>query len=384
MDKHHAHVIAAAETLRTWVLAQRASWSSPDRFEVVHPSMHAVALPRSIDPPWPPVAVPDFISAFPTPWVTDAVAEVVDAPAVAASVPVDLAALPVPRVNILERAGDLIDAVRPLASLAGPALRWGGRMALVTGVAAGLVWAAREYQARRIAAPARVVAVAAPATSAEKKPAAPPAEAPVKRTGRLQIDSDPSGALVLVDGKERGTAPLAIDNVAAGSHAVVFQSPKGTVQRTVTVTANRTTQVNEGIYSGWLHVSSPIALQVAAGDRSVRLDDSNQVLLPPGSHVLTLTNRALEFHDTRDVEITPGGTVSVTIEPPQAMLTVTTSEPAQVLLDGDVIGDAPLSDHPANIGTHDISVRTPSGQIRHATITLPTTGARVDIDFSKP
>ena len=220
------------------------------------------------------------------------------------------------------RLGQLADAQRYLTSHAGPALRWTARAALVTGLAAGIVWAVRAYRASAPApaatiAPAEAVATIARAASAEtalagvgvaKKPAAP--QPSVKRTGRLQIDSDPSGALIMVDGKEHGTTPLAVEDLSPGSHVVLFKSPKGTVQQTVTVTENRTTQVNEGIYSGWLHVSSPIELLISTRGKTVRLDDAHQVMLPPGSHTLTLANRPLNFQETRTVEITPGGTTS--------------------------------------------------------------------------
>jgi hypothetical protein len=116
----------------------------------------------------------------------------------------------------------------------------------------------------------------------------------------------------------------------------------------------------------------------------VRLDDASQVMLPPGSHTLTLANRQLNFQQTRTVEITPGGTTSISVEAPTAALTVTASEPAQVSIDGDIIGDAPITDHLASIGTRDVTARSASGQIRHVTVTLPTEGARVDVDFSRP
>ena len=198
------------------------------------------------------------------------------------------------------------------------------------------------------------------------------------------MDSDPPGAHVLVDGKERGLAPLAIDGLSIGSHTVTIHGEKGTVERTVAITAARTTQVNEAIYSGWLHISSPIELQIVDNDHGVRLDDRNQVLLSAGEHALTLSNKALGFAETRSVNVTPGGTASISIEPPPAMLTVTSSEPAQVSIDGEMVGEAPLTDHPTRIGTRDVQVRNASGVTRFSTITLTMSGARLDIDFSKP
>ena len=64
-----------------------------------------------------------------------------------------------------------------------------------------------------------------------------------------------------------------------------------------------------------------------------------------------------------------------------APLTVTASEPAQVSIDGDIVGEAPITDYLANLGTRDVTARSAGGQIRHVTVTLPTEGARVNISF---
>lgn len=411
MDKHHAHVVAAAEAVRAWVVAQRAASWSVDSLDT---GLHAAAHPGPVVVHWPLAAPgPEFtadsstsavfplgpasVLPFPSPTQSGSFAADADAPfaaAVATSIALDtppaaIAPAPYADPGLAQRPREFADSLRLLTSRAGPALRWTTRAALATGVAAGVVWAVRAYRVPASApsapaAPIAAVAGVAPVTATDtaKKPAAP--EPPIKRTGRLQIDSDPSGALILVDGKEQGTTPLAVEDLQPGSHVVVFKSPKGTVQKTVTVSANRTVQVNEGIYAGWFHLSSPIELQVSAGGRTVRLDDASQVMLPPGTHTLTLANRPLNFQETRTVEITPGGTTSISIEPPTATLTVTASEPAQVSIDGDILGSAPITDHLTTIGTRDVTARSASGQIRHVTVTLPTEGARVDVDFSRP
>lgn len=399
MDKHHAHVVAAAETVRAWVIAQRAAVGHANGVLDDRSSLHMVTLPASPPPSTAPHELEPIAHAPTSLTLGSDLTDDLVAAAVVSPIALDTFATEqaVPAAASNASTGfhlvELSKRVGPMLSLAHPALHWTWRVALVAGVAAGVVWTVREYQARRVTAP--LVAAAAPAPAPpreiekeiekerdERKPL--PTEAPGRPGGRLQIDSDPPGAQIVVDGKDRGAAPVAIDGVSPGWHTVVFKSEKGTVQRTVTATAGRTTQVNEGIYSGWLHVSSPIELQVAADGRGLRLDDNHQVMLPPGSHTITLANRALGFHETRAIEITPGGTASIDIELPTALLTVTTSEPAQLSIDGDIIGNAPLTDHAAGIGIRDVTARSASGQVRHVTVTLPTEGARIDIDFSRP
>jgi hypothetical protein len=205
-----------------------------------------------------------------------------------------------------------------------------------------------------------------------------------KRTGDLQVQSDPPGAKVLIDGKERGVTPLTVGDLAVGSHAVVLESASGTVRRTVDVTADATAEVNESIFSGWLHISSPIEVEISEGARQVHPDEKNLVLLGPGSHTLRFENKSLGYHDTRQVAIKAGQTVSILIDPPPSTLSVTATSAAEVLVDGERVGETPLTDHPIKLGTRDITVRSESSGERKFTITVGTQAARVDVDFAKP
>src|SRR5262249_32442622 len=148
------------------------------------------------------------------------------------------------------------------------------------------------------------------------KPAAPAAAvAPVATTGngRLQVESSPSAAHVSIDGKERGVTPLTVDNLAAGPHTVIVHGDDGSVQRTVAVTAGTTPQLGESIYSGWLHVSAAYEVQLSEGNKSIILDDSNQVLLPPGPHDVRFENRTFGLREVRHLEIRPGETTAVSL-----------------------------------------------------------------------
>ena len=130
-------------------------------------------------------------------------------------------------------------------------------------------------------------------------------------TGRLTVKSEPEGARVLVDGRERGVTPLTLDDLTLGSHAVVLQSDQGSVRRTVAVTADDAALVSESIYAGWLKLFAPFELQITEGTRAFVMDEQNQVLLPPGAHQLRFENRALGYNETRAVQIEPGKTTSL-------------------------------------------------------------------------
>jgi hypothetical protein len=198
------------------------------------------------------------------------------------------------------------------------------------------------------------------------------------------VRSNPPGAMVLVDGRARGVAPLTIDDVAAGSHTVVLESSKGSVQRSVRVAADSTTEIDERIYPGWLHLTSSIELEISEAARGIRLDGENTVLLPPGAHNLRLENRELGYSETRQVVVNPGETTAISIVPRAPALTVTATLPAEVFVDGERAGETPLNDHVVNLGTREITIRTQAGIERRVTIRVGTQPTRIDVDFSKP
>ena len=97
------------------------------------------------------------------------------------------------------------------------------------------------------------------------------------------VRSDPSGARVSVDGKTLGVTPLDVDDLSPGRHTVLIEAEQGSVRRTISINADRPTLVSESIYAGFLKVFAPFELRITSGDRTLRLDDRSQVMLPPGS-----------------------------------------------------------------------------------------------------
>ena len=198
----------------------------------------------------------------------------------------------------------------------------------------------------------------------------------LKATGRLHVQSDPPGAKVLIDGVARGETPLRLDDVTVGTHAVVIERAGGSIRRSVTVGAGETTKVSEALVPGWITVFAPFELTVSEGSHAVHLDDRHQAILPPGSHELRLENRALGFEDTRKVEVRPGASLPLSIVPPRSTLTVTSTTPAEVWLDGTLVGGTPLVNLPVDLGTREVLVKSADGRERRLTTVVtvkPTT-----------
>lgn len=202
--------------------------------------------------------------------------------------------------------------------------------------------------------------------------------------GSLRVEARPTPARVLVDGKDRGEAPLTLTDLTVGTHTVQIDTMEGSVRRKVEIAQGRTESLIEEIFPGWLHVSSPIELTVVDGRKSVQLDASNRVLLKPGVHTIRLENRTLEIAETRQVTIEPGGTAKVNLDPQESTLSVVGSSGADVFIDGSKVGETPLADFKVRLGSHDVMVVDRGGATRHATVTVTARPATLDIPFQKP
>lgn len=381
-DERQAALIAAAETLRTWVRTQRAGWDSVSLpFVAVHATADGsgVALPAI-----PVLTIEDVHSASP-----DAVDTLSGAPVENGSHATALSSLSAILSSFVGRSVTFTAAVLVRTTSLGIAA-WRPLVALA--VLAGVGWAGISYgpgAARsvkeQLVAAGRHVSVFDRAEPAEeeakpvKRAAARPA---VKRTGRVQVDSNPPGAQVMIDGQDRGVTPLTVGELPAGPHTIVLRDGEGSVERSITVSGDKTTVVNEAIFSGWLHVSSPIELEISEGTRAIRLDESNQVLLTPGPHELKFENKTYRFVDLRKVTVMPGDTALLNIQPPRSRLTITATTPAEVFVDGTLVGGTPLRDFPLDVGTREITVRNAAGDERRSTVTVTVDPVSLAIDFT--
>ena len=138
------------------------------------------------------------------------------------------------------------------------------------------------------------------------------------------------------------------------------------------------------IYAGWLRVFSPFEVLITDGKQAIRLDDRNQIMLTAGPHALRLENRALGYQDVYKVDIRPGETTSLSVVPQRSALSVTSSEPADVWLDGVSIGPTPLVGLPTDLGTREVLLKSESGAERRLTVTMTVKPVQVSVDFSKP
>lgn len=77
------------------------------------------------------------------------------------------------------------------------------------------------------------------------EPESAPAPGPSATTGAVRIESDPPGAIVTMEGRERGATPLTIDQLRPGRHDVIVVRPgQGRLELKVDVSAGQTTRLD--------------------------------------------------------------------------------------------------------------------------------------------
>jgi hypothetical protein len=212
---------------------------------------------------------------------------------------------------------------------------------------------------------------------------AAPTSARAATTGGLTIESQPTGATVTVDGRSVGTTPVTIDALAPGRHAITISTPTATVRRTVRVEAGRTITLDVPVYAGWVAVFSPITLDVATGGRTIGNTETGKIMLPPGTHVLTLSNRQLGYTETRSVEIHPGEERPLNVEPKSAV-NINAHPWAEVWVDGRKAGETPIANLAVLLGTRVFTFKHPQFGERRVTRTITATPSAITVDLTRP
>ena len=227
--------------------------------------------------------------------------------------------------------------------------------------------------------------IAAPVTSAAPAAAAAtPPVTPNASRGRIEIETQPAGARVLLDGKPAGDSPLSLDSVAAGRHTITLVSSSGSIKRTIRVEAGRTTKLDIPIFSGWVGIFAPFVVEVSEGGTEIGTTEESRLMLSPGRHELTLVNRDLGYRASRTVDIEPGEVRSITLDP-RGSVSFNASPWAEVLVDGRKVGDTPIANFQLPLGIREVTFRHPQFGERRMPVTVKgDSAAAVSIDFTKP
>ncbi len=218
---------------------------------------------------------------------------------------------------------------------------------------------------------------------------ASPSPAPVT-AGSLRVLTDGATMAVTVDGIERGTSPLTIDDLAPGEHQVLVRGDQRVLRRTVSVKAGETMSLvispippSVGA-SGWLAVSSPMVLQLHEGGQLIGTTETQKLMLPVGQHDIEIVNDAIGFRSSRTVTVDAGKVTLEAVEVPSGSLSINAQPWAEVWMDGERVGETPIANLAARPGSHEVLFRHPElGERRETILVTLRQPVRLGVDLRK-
>jgi hypothetical protein len=212
----------------------------------------------------------------------------------------------------------------------------------------------------------------------------------VQTTGRVSIATDPPGARVRIDGEVRGTAPLTVSDLAAAEHKITVTGENGSADRTITIEPGATTSLVFSLprtsmpAAGWVHVSAPFDIQLLEGTSIVGTGRAAKLMMPAGRHDLEVVNEALDFRESRSVEVSTGKVTTIKVDAPKGIVSANARPWADVIIDGTNVGQTPIANLSLTIGPHQVLFRHPQYGERTQTVVVTARGVnRVAVDFTK-
>jgi hypothetical protein len=223
----------------------------------------------------------------------------------------------------------------------------------------------------------------------EIAPHSPPAAA-LPTAGSLRVLTDGAAMSVTVDGIERGTSPLRIDDLTPGEHQVLVRADQRVVRRTVSVKAGETislviSPIAPSVAApGWLAVSSPILMQLREGGKTIGTTETQKLMLQAGQHDIEIVNEAIGFRASRKVTVDSGKVTVEAVEVPPGSLSVNAQPWAEVWVDGERVGETPIANLPATPGSHEVLFRHPQlGERRETVLVTLRQPVRLGVDLRK-
>jgi hypothetical protein len=259
--------------------------------------------------------------------------------------------------------------------------------AIAVGVAIIAIVVGRAYLPGRTAvageagAPAETAGPAATPPPVADPPAKPDSPIPAGK-GRISIQTQPPGIRVLLDRKPVGETPVQVD-APPGRRVLTFLTSGGEVMHSVRVVAGKTVPLDLPVFSGWVAIFAPILLDISENGRSLGTTEQNRLMLPPGRHQLTLTNKELGYSEVHQVDIEPGGVRNLTVEA-RGTANINASPWAEVWLEGTKLGETPLAGTPVPLGLREFVFKHPQHGERKVSATIrANTAAQITVDFTK-
>jgi len=201
--------------------------------------------------------------------------------------------------------------------------------------------------------------------------------------GGLMITTYPGKGRISVDGVSRGEAPIKITDLQPGTHTLLVETGNGAQEQDVVVQSGRVAQLAVPTVS-WLKVNAPFELAVYEGARLIGTAGAAPVMVAPGRRHLDFVNKSLGLKLRQFVDAIAGQVVTVPLDLPTGMMNLYSDQPAEVLVDGNLVGQTPLPSVQVALGSHDVIFRHPKyGEVRYTVAVTLTAPVKLSVTFSR-
>jgi hypothetical protein len=153
-----------------------------------------------------------------------------------------------------------------------------------------------------------------------------------------------------------GQAANAVQGVLVSNQA---PDTTGSLAHAVVDAPQESTTSAEPATAGMLAVFSRVSLDLYVAGRRIGTTDDGQILVPAGRYRVELVSTRLNYRGEVTLEIRPAAVTAHTVSLPDGQLQVNTETGAEVWIEGERAGVAPLGIVPVSIGTREIVVRHP-------------------------
>jgi hypothetical protein len=145
-----------------------------------------------------------------------------------------------------------------------------------------------------------------------------------------------------------------------------------------------TPPVDKSMLAGSVAVTAPVSMQVLLKGRVVGTTEAESFMLPVGTQELEFVNQNVGYRARRTVTIQAGKTTTVRLDPPSGAVNINAVPWAEVWMDGRRIGETPLGNLQAPIGSRELIFRHPDLGERRATVLVTLKEpARISMDLRK-
>jgi hypothetical protein len=203
--------------------------------------------------------------------------------------------------------------------------------------------------------------------------AQPGASRPSGDRSTITVTTDPAGASLSIDGQPAGVTPTTLSVDPATAPRLTFTLEGFHVREVTLVPHHFPAEVRIALETsgprGAVAFTSAFPVDVSWHSQVlVRSETGGEIGLPVGSQSLTFVSRRHFMTTTVTVDVRPDATARISL-PPLGRLTLRSRpEGCQVSIDGAVVGETPVLDKAAGVGTHVVSFRWPDGVERQQTV----------------